>query len=120
MEEMYDFLEGMVKRIGMTPIIRANVVKNKIENPTFLSGMIMIAESHISLHYDIKNNIIYADIFSCMPFDYNCVTKIYEILGKVTSYEVVPRGTKHYTIINNFKEDVEKVASEKWKKNIYN
>lgn len=119
MEELYDFLEQLVVKIGMTPIIRPSVLKSTIHNHRYLSGITMIAESHISLHYDRKQQVIYADIFSCCSFDYSMVTSIYESFGKVVSYEVVARGTKHYSIVNNNKKDIEKVASEQWKKSIY-
>jgi len=119
MEEMYDFLEDLVVKIGMTPIIRPYVLKSTITNPRYMTGFIMIAESHITLHYDYKENVILADIFSCCPFDYSEITNIFEVFGKVSSYEVVPRGTKHYSKVA-LDEDTIKIASEKWKNNIYN
>lgn len=118
MEDIYDFLEQLVAQIGMTPIIRPYVLKSKIRSHRYISGITMIAESHISLHFDKENRIIYADIFSCTSFDYSMVVGIFETFGKVISYEVVARGTKHYSIIANNKEDFERVASDIWKKNI--
>ena len=79
----------------------------------------MIAESHISIHFDKENRVIYADIFSCTSFDYSMVIDIYKQFGKVISYEVVARGTKHYSIVANNKQDVELIASDIWKKSIY-
>lgn len=119
MEEIYDFLEQLVKRIGMTPIMRPHVLKSTVEKYKYLSGLTMIAESHISIHYNKNKNVIYADIFSCIPFDFSMVGELYEYFGKVTSYEVVARGTKHYSIIRNNQKDIEKLASECWKKAIY-
>lgn len=119
MEDIYDFLENLVSTIGMTPIIRPYVLKSKVMNHRYISGITMIAESHISLHFDKQKKVIYADIFSCTSFDYSMVIDIYKTFGKVVSYEVVARGTKHYSIVANNKEDFERVASDIWKKNIY-
>lgn len=119
MENIYDFLEQLVSQIGMTPIIRPYVLKNKIKNHRYISGITMIAESHISLHFDKERRIIYADVFSCTSFDFSMVIDIFKTFGKVISYEVVARGTKHYSIIASNKEDFERVASDIWKKNIY-
>lgn len=118
MEKIYDFLEGLVVKIGMTPIIRPHVIKNRISDPEYISGIIMIAESHISLHYNIRDHVIFGDIFSCSPFDFTNTSKLYSEFGKVVSYEVVARGTKHYSKIANYKKDSITEACEKWKTNI--
>ena len=51
----------------MTPITRPFVVYDKIDDPQFISGIIVIAESHISIHYDTKTNKLYFDMFTCRP-----------------------------------------------------
>nr|HPN60899.1 S-adenosylmethionine decarboxylase [Bacilli bacterium] len=91
-----------------------------IRNTHYLSGIILIAQSHISLHYDYENKVIYFDIFSCASFDFSMVTNVLSDLGKVTSYEVVCRGTKHYSKVKHEIDNTEAIASEKWQKNIYN
>ncbi|MGD9887588.1 MAG: S-adenosylmethionine decarboxylase [Bacilli bacterium] len=120
MENMFDFLEKLVYEIGMTPITRPLVIKSTIRNTHYLSGIILIAQSHISLHYDYENKVIYFDIFSCASFDFSMVTNVLSDLGKVTSYEVVARGTKHYSKVKHEIDTTEAIASEKWQKNIYN
>lgn len=120
MEYVFDFLENTAYEINMDPITRATVMKSTINNPLFLSGIIVIAQSHISLHYEYATHKIYADIFSCMPFDYSQVSKILERLGKVVSNVLVPRGTKH---IYKVKSSVEKdtlLANTKWQKFVNN
>jgi len=118
MEDMFDFLEKRVTEIGMTPITRPFVVKSTVNNRRYVSGIIMIAESHIALHYDYKTNIIYFDTFSCTSFDYTMITGILKDLGKVTSNEVVVRGTKHYSKIRLIDDTLEMISSEQWSKNI--
>ena len=118
MEDMFDFLEKRVYEIGMTPITRPVVIKSTINNTKFMSGIILIAESHIALHYVYRKKVIYFDIFSCASFDFSMITNILGELGKVVSYEVVVRGTKHYSKIKLIDETMEVTASEKWYKNI--
>ena len=115
MESIYDFLESLVKDVNMTPIIRPLVLKNKTKNPRYLSGIIMIAESHISLHYNLETKTIKADVFSCVPFEYNRLPKIFSVFGELNSFEVIARGTKHYRIIEQFKALDLQLSSEKWK-----
>lgn len=118
MEEMFDFLENRVNEIGMTPITRPFVIKSTVKNTKYLSGIILIAESHIALHYNLEKKVIYFDIFSCSSFDYSSVTNILSSFGKVTSNEVVVRGTKHYSKIKLIDDSLEMIASEQWSKNI--
>ena len=116
MDDLFNFLEKMAYDINMDPITRACVMKSTINNPKYLSGIIVIAQSHIALHYEYETRKIYFDIFSCMPFDYTVVNGVVESLGNVLSNELVPRGTKH---IYKVKSDVEKdelLANTKWQK----
>ncbi len=114
MDEMFNFLENIAYDINMDPITRAQVVKSTIDNPQFLSGIIVIAQSHISLHYEYSTKKIYADIFSCMPFDYSVVSNILESLGEVTQKELTARGSKHiYKVKSNAQKD-ELLANTKW------
>ncbi len=89
------FLEGLIQDIGMTPITRAFGLYNQYHNSTFLSSIVMIAESHLSIHVNLKQNVMYFDIFSCKMFDYASVQGLLENMGKVKSWHVVPRGEKH-------------------------
>jgi S-adenosylmethionine/arginine decarboxylase-like enzyme len=118
LDMIYDFLETLVKEIHMTPIIRPCVLKSTINQPRYLSGMTMIAESHISLHYEQKTKTIMADIFSCVPFDYNDLIPRFAHFGEVLSFEVVARGTKHYQIVQNYPLDNLRNTSGQWKHNI--
>lgn len=118
MESIFDFLEKIVIDINMDPIIRACVIKNRTENPEFISGIIIIAQSHIAIHYDTKTRLIYSDIFSCAPFDYRIVEDILSHLGKIISNSLVPRGTKHIYKVKSMVTDLELKASTQWQKNI--
>lgn len=120
MEYMFEFLEKTAYEINMDPITRATVMKSTINNPRFLSGIIVIAQSHISLHYEYATNKIYADIFSCMPFDYSQVSKVLERLGEVVSNVLISRGTKHIYKVKSSIEKNELLANTKWQKIVNN
>ncbi len=89
------FLEGLIENIGMTPITRAFGLYDQYSNPNFLSSIVMIAESHLSIHLNLKQNVMYFDIFSCKMFDYASVQGLLEKMGSVKSWHVVARGEKH-------------------------
>ena len=103
METFFDFLENLVSKINMDPICRTTVLKSSPVNPKYLSAIILIAQSHISLHYNYETEKIYADIFSCAPFDYSKIGEDFSPVGKVISNELVVRGSKHIDKIRSIK-----------------
>ncbi len=105
MEVFFDFLENLVTRINMDPISRATVLKSSPINPKYLSAIIVIAQSHIALHYNYETKKIYADIFSCAPFNYDEMGAEFSCLGKVVSNELVVRGSKHIDKVRSIKEE---------------
>jgi len=118
MDSVFNFLENLVTKIDMDPITRASVLKDKTNDPHYISGIIIIAQSHIALHYDIEKKIIYADLFSCAPFNYEIVDTLFEDLGSIVSHSLVPRGTKHIYKVKSKITDTELEASTLWQKNI--
>lgn len=83
METFFDFLENLVSKINMDPISRATVLKSSPVNSKYLSAIIVIAQSHIALHYNYETGKIFADIFSCASFDYSAIDEEFSPLGKV-------------------------------------
>ncbi len=114
MEEVFDFLEHLVPNINMTPITRACVLKSRLINSKYLSGIILIAQSHISFHYNYKTKEIFFDIFSCAAFDYSQLSTIFYDFGEVKSNELVARGSKHVSYIRKDPFNSGKKASKKW------
>ncbi len=57
-------LLNIVEAIGMTKIMGPFVS----ENHEYLSGIVVIAESHIAFHYNKLSNSLFVDIFSCKEF----------------------------------------------------
>ena len=68
---IYRILDDLPDRIGMTKIMPPYVFKYSGVKPEDwgLSGFVLIAESHISIHTFPEKNFISVDIFSCKEFD---------------------------------------------------
>ena len=70
LDAVFTLLDGLPGRVGMTPIMRPYVLS---EAGTALgpciSGMTMIAESHIALHVFTEARVAFFDAFSCRFFE---------------------------------------------------
>ena len=66
------FLLDCPPRLGMTRITEPNVLEYNApkSDDSGVSGFVIIAESHISIHTFPRRNYVNIDIFSCMPFDH--------------------------------------------------
>lgn len=64
-------LDQYPQEMGMTRIAPAAVVRYQGSRPEDwgVSGFVMIAESHISVHTFPERRLLWADIFSCKGFD---------------------------------------------------
>jgi S-adenosylmethionine decarboxylase len=71
LEKVYDFLDKTPDQIGMTKIMQPYVFKyeGKIPEDWGISGFVLIAESHISIHTFPDKLYISIDIFSCKKFN---------------------------------------------------
>ncbi len=67
-----DFLYRYPESLGMTRITEPNVLRYEAPNSedSGVSGFVIIAESHISIHTFPRKDYINIDIFSCRPFDH--------------------------------------------------
>ncbi len=66
-----DFLDQFPSKLAMTPITEPQVLKYTGENveDAGVSGFVIIAESHISIHTFPYRQYVNIDIFSCKSFD---------------------------------------------------
>jgi len=91
---IYEFLDGLPSKIGMRKILPPYVFKyDGGEKPEDwgISGIVLIAESHIAIHTYPEKNYASFDIFSCKDFDiYETAKMVIKIFG-AKSYE------KNYT-----------------------
>ena len=71
-ELVREFLLDCPSRLGMTRITEPNVLEYTAPKSadSGVSGFVIIAESHISIHTFPRRNYVNIDIFSCMPFDH--------------------------------------------------
>ena len=68
---VHDFLDTYPDTIGMTKITEPHVYVYHGQHPEDwgVSGFVIIAESHISVHTFPERNYINIDLFSCKDFD---------------------------------------------------
>ena len=70
LSSLYQLLEGLPERIQMTKIMPPYVLRHTDEKGLEgLSGFVLIAESHISIHTFPSRKFVNVDIFSCNNFD---------------------------------------------------
>lgn len=117
-EKIFHFLDCLPKKINMDPIFRPYVISDKIENCEILSGITIIAQSHIAVHYFKKLNLAYIDIFSCSFINCNDIVSIIknDLNVKSMDYVLIGRGSKHYYKLGLREEMIQRYDG--WKKNI--
>ncbi len=71
LELIYSFLDTFPPKIQMTKIATPQIVRYMAKKHIDwgISGFILIAESHISIHTFPERGSCNLDIFSCKPFD---------------------------------------------------
>jgi S-adenosylmethionine decarboxylase len=89
MDAIYGFLDHCPDLIHMTKIMPPYVFKyhGKVPEDWGLSGFVLIAESHISIHTFPDRGYLSLDIFSCKDFDHQkAVEYVTELFG-ITRHE---------------------------------
>lgn len=94
------FLRDFPVSIGMTRISEPMVLTwdaPKHED-WGVTGVVIIAESHISVHTFPERNLVYLDVFSCMPFDVGlALRRLTEHFALVrTIPHRIERGLEHF------------------------
>jgi len=93
---VYDILNKLPDRLEMTKMTLPQVVKWMDPGATMegVSGFVMIAESHISIHTFPEKNYVFMDIFSCKNFDIEKASKLLTGIFGAKKYikKVVKRG----------------------------
>ena len=93
------FLEDFPVSLGMTKLCEPQVLTYqgpKVED-SGVSGFVVIAESHISIHTFPNRNYVNIDVFSCKTFDHERAlrdAKALFSLGEVKTW-VLNRGLEH-------------------------
>lgn len=122
LENIFVILDHMPQKACMTPISRPFVVYDQVDNPEFISGIVVIAESHISIHYDITEKKLYFDMFTCRPLPSDVMKKAFidefaDIIDEKTIIDaLLERGQDHvYAIRTKSKSTIRK----NWTKNTW-
>lgn len=93
---IYGLLDKLPSLLSMTKMTLPYVVewKDKWSNTPGISGFVMIAESHISVHTFPEQNYAFFDIFSCKYFDEEKAIKyiIERIEAKKVDKHTIERG----------------------------
>ena len=71
-ELVRQFLNSYPEALGMTRITEPRVLEYQAPNPedSGVSGFVIIAESHISIHTFPEKSYVNIDLFSCRAFDH--------------------------------------------------
>jgi len=71
LEACFKLLFELPPKIKMTKITQPYVFRYDASDPeeSGITGIVIIAESHISLHTYPKKKFVFVDLFSCKPFD---------------------------------------------------
>ncbi|MCR5348961.1 MAG: S-adenosylmethionine decarboxylase [Bacilli bacterium] len=106
-EGIYQWLDQLPPRINMEAITRPYVIYSTIQDPAYISGIILVAQSHIAVHYDIKARQAYIDIFSCSFLKEEQINQVLEeaFHGKAKC-KLIVRGSKHHYSIKNDEERI--------------
>lgn len=101
LEEIYDMLDEMPQKINMFPISRPYVIKSRRGDPEYISGIVLIAQSHIAFHYCIAEKTLFCDAFSCSFYKAEQFIDYLEArFGKFDNMTLI-RGSKHERKINS-------------------
>lgn len=94
-DDYMEILDRLPDQIGMHPITRPCVLKDNINNPSYLSGIAVIAESHIAMHYNYETNEVLMDIFSCKEVDDDKYAKVVDEMFDNFRDVKIKRGRKN-------------------------
>jgi S-adenosylmethionine decarboxylase len=99
-ELIYHFLDEYPSRIDMTKVAPPHVFRYVGSKPQDwgVSGFVVIAESHISIHTFPERRLVNVDVFSCKEFDAERVIKDIRAQFELTEVEthLLDRGLERY------------------------
>lgn len=96
---VFNVLNTLPDRIGMTKIIQPYVFPyaGLVPEDRGVTGMVVIAESHLSFHSFTEKDYFFFDLFSCKPFDVEAARRFMVEAFDVKDWEAhyVDRG-RHF------------------------
>ena len=103
LEACFKLMNDLPEKIGMTKITQPYLFRysGPIPEDQGITGVTIIAESHISLHTYPKKGYAFVDLFSCKPFDVegarDCIVQFFESKSPVVHLQ--ERGATFPTAI---------------------
>lgn len=82
-----DLSEIMGLRIIVGPILVHYVGREGSPSGEGFSGFVIVAESHVSIHTDIRTGYASIDVYSCKRFDVQCIREYLTKVFKPTEIE---------------------------------
>lgn len=120
-EDIFSWLDSISPKINMHAICRPYVIFDKANNPEYISGVLVVAQSHIAFHYSIKEKTANIDIFSCSFLENGAVENLlHDSFGAETSINLFARGSKHRIRCENTSRQARIKRDEAWRSNIFN
>jgi S-adenosylmethionine decarboxylase len=93
---IFDMFTELPKLINMTPITQPYIFPydGLIPEDKGITGILVIAESHLSFHSFSEKDYFFFDIFSCKPFDTDLVNQYIQAKfePKEVTINIVERG----------------------------
>jgi len=117
MDKIYQFLDAVPLLINMDPITRPTVITDNVDEPEIISGLTVIAQSHIALHYYKEEKRFWLDVFSCSFIECeNIINTIERLLGTPCEWHLISRGSKHTDKLTERSEYISRFNA--WQENI--
>lgn len=119
-DQIFKWLDNIAPKIDMLPISRPYVIYDKMQSPEFISGVLVVAQSHIAFHYSIAERTANIDIFSCSFLDDGIVECILEqSFGEKVKIDLFARGSKYKNTIHYAEQHRHHLRINKaWRDNI--
>lgn len=97
LDHVFDFLNTLPERIGMTKISQPHVFKYNgvVPDDWGITGVVILAESHCSIHtFPERGGFVTIDIYSCKDFPADEVVSVINEYFKTgaSSWQVIQRG----------------------------
>jgi S-adenosylmethionine decarboxylase len=98
---LFETLNELPAKIGMKKIGFPHLAQFKDEEIAGISGIIMIVESHISIHTYPNKEYFSMDVYSCRQFDHQLVIDLVKEIYQIKEMEinVIDRG-KNFPVQN--------------------
>ena len=93
---IYKWLDELAPKINMEAITRPYVIYSTVNAPKYISGILVVAQSHVAVHYNIAEKLAYIDIFSCSFLENEQIERVLrDSFGNKSTYKLFVRGSKY-------------------------